>query len=91
MVVNACVQYPEEMYIGVGVIYSDGQHFQIFCQFEPTKMVTSRPLVNWILTTLHRIHGWMVVNACEQYQEEMFIGVGDIYPDGQHFQNILSI
>ena len=43
MVVNACVQYPEEMFIDVGDINPDGQHFQIFCQFEQTKMVISWP------------------------------------------------
>ena len=35
---------------------------------------------------LHRIHGKIVVNACVEYQVEMFNGVGDIHPDGQHFQ-----
>ena len=59
IVVNACVnyqkqifigvgdinpvQYPEEMFIGVGDINPDGQHFQIFCPFEQTKMAISRP------------------------------------------------
>ena len=37
MVVNACVQYREEMFIGVGDINPDGQNFQIFFQFEQTK------------------------------------------------------
>ena len=86
MVVNACVQYSEEMYIGVGDINLGGQHFQIFCQFEQTKNGDKPAILNWILTTLHRIHGRMVVNACVQYREEIFIGVGDINPDGQHFQ-----
>ena len=43
MVVNACVEYREEMLISVGDIHPDGQHFQIFCQFEQTKMVISQP------------------------------------------------
>ena len=46
MVVNARVQYREEMFIGVGDINPDGQHFQIFCQFqEQTKMAISRPFL----------------------------------------------
>ena len=36
-VVNACVEYREEMFIGVGDIHPDGQNFQIFCQFEQQK------------------------------------------------------
>ena len=28
----------------------------------------------------------IVVNACVNYQIQIFIGVGDIHPDGQHFQ-----
>ena len=44
IVVNACVEYQEEIVIGVGDTHPDGQHFQIFCQFEQTKMVISRPL-----------------------------------------------
>ena len=43
MVVNACVQYRAEMSIDVGDINQDGQHFQIFGQFEQTKMAISRP------------------------------------------------
>ena len=42
--------------------------------------------MNLIRTKLHRIHWRIVVNACEENGEEMFIGVGDIHPDGQHFQ-----
>ena len=42
MEVNACVEYQEEMYIDVGDIHPDGQHFQIFYQFEQTKMTISR-------------------------------------------------
>ena len=32
---------------------------------------------------LHRIHGKIVVNACVKNKEKIFIGDGDIYPDGQ--------
>ena len=46
IVVNACVEYRGEMFIGVGDIHPDGQNFQIFCQFEPTKIAISRPF--WI-------------------------------------------
>ena len=40
-------------------------------------------ILNWILTTLHRIHGRIVINACVKYRKKIFIGVGDIHPDGQ--------
>ena len=43
IVVNACAENREEMLIGVGDIYPDGQHFQIFCRFEQTKMAISQP------------------------------------------------
>ena len=56
-------------------IFPDGQNFQIFCQFEQTKMAISRPF--------HRI---IVFKACVEYQEEICIGVGDIHLDGQIFQ-----
>ena len=42
IVVKACVEYREERFIGVGDIHPDRQHFQIFCQFEQTKMAISR-------------------------------------------------
>ena len=28
----------------------------------------------------------IVVNACVNYRKQIFIGVGDIHPEGQHFQ-----
>ena len=34
----------EKIFICVGEIHPDGQNFQIFCQFEETKMAISRPL-----------------------------------------------
>ena len=40
-------------------------------------------ILNLILTTLHRIHGRIVVNACVKYQKQILIGVGDMHPDGQ--------
>ena len=43
IVVNACVNYRKKIFIGVGDIHPDGQHFQIFCQFEQTKMAISGP------------------------------------------------
>ena len=45
-------------------------------------------IFNLIRTNLHWIHWRMVVNACVEYRKEMFIGVGDICPDRQHFQKI---
>ena len=35
---------------------------------------------------LHRIHGRIVVNACVKYGKPLFVGVGDIQPDGQIYQ-----
>ena len=32
------------MFISVGDIHPDGQNFQIFCQFEQTKIGISQPL-----------------------------------------------
>ena len=43
MVVNACAEGREEIFIGVRDIHPDGQHFQIFCQFDQTKMAISGP------------------------------------------------
>ena len=40
-------------------------------------------IFNRILTTLHRIHGRIVKNACVKYRKKIFIGVGDIHPDGR--------
>ena len=41
--VNACVKYRKPIFIGVGDIYQNRQHFQIFGQFEKTKMSISQP------------------------------------------------
>ena len=41
--VNACVKYQKPIFIGVGDIHPDGQNFQMFCQFEQTKMVRRQP------------------------------------------------
>ena len=41
--INACVNYRKQIFIGAGDIHPDGHHFQIFCQFEQTKMAISRP------------------------------------------------
>ena len=35
--VNACVEYREEMFIGIADIHPDRQHFKIFCQFDKQK------------------------------------------------------
>ena len=40
-------------------------------------------ILNLILTTLSRIHGRIVINACVKYRKKIFIGVGDIHLDGQ--------
>ena len=45
---------------------------------------------NMIRTKLHRIYRRIVVNACVEYREEMFIGVGDIQTDNifKYFLNL---
>ena len=43
-------------------------------------------ILNLIQTILHMIHGRIVVNACVKYRKKIFIGVGDMHPDGQNFQ-----
>ena len=75
----------KKLLIGVGDIHPDGQNFKYFVDLSKQKCVKA-PIFNLIQTKLHRIHGRMVVNACVEYREEMFIGVGDIHLDGQHFQ-----
>ena len=45
IVVNACVEYQKEMFIGTGDFHQDRQHFQIFCQYEQTNMAISRPFL----------------------------------------------
>ena len=34
IVVNACVNYQKQIFIGVGDINPDQQHFEFFCQFK---------------------------------------------------------
>ena len=84
IVVHACVEYMEEIVIGVRDIHPDQQNYQIFCQFKKTKMAINRPFWIW---SRRNFTGFMV-NACVEYQEEILIGVGDIHLDGQHFSNI---
>ena len=43
IVVNAYVKYRKPIFIDFGDIYPEGQNFQIFCQFEQTKMMRSQP------------------------------------------------
>ena len=43
-------------------------------------------ILNLILMTLHKIHGRIVGNACAKYRKNIFIGVGDMHPDGLNFQ-----
>ena len=35
----------KKILIGVGDIHPDGQNFQIFCQFEQTKIAISQPFL----------------------------------------------
>ena len=44
-VVNACVNYQKQIFIGVRDIHPDGQHFQIFCQFEQTQIAINWPFL----------------------------------------------
>ena len=83
MVINACVEYRKEIFIGVRDIHPDGQNFQIFCQFEQTKMVISRPFWIWSWRNFTGFIGRIVIKACVKYRKKIFIGVGDIHPDGQ--------
>ena len=87
IVVNACVENREEMFINVGDIHPDGQHFQIFCQFKPTKQqlvghfefdpdVTSQDSWEDCGPCMHCVKCW----------KQIFIDVGDMHPDGQNFQ-----
>ena len=48
-------------------------------------------IINLIRTKLHRIHRRIVVNACLENREEMFIGVGDIQIFGQFEQTKMAI
>ena len=59
--------------------------FKYFVNLNRQNNVKSA-IMNLIQTKLHRIHGRIVVNSCVENREELFISVGDIHPDGQHFQ-----
>ena len=67
--------------------YSSGRtQFSNILSISANKNVNKSAILKFIWTKLYRIHKMIVVNACVEDQEEMFIGVGDIHPDGQHFQ-----
>ena len=91
IVVNACVKYWKPIFIGVGRYSSGRTKFLNILSIWANKNGEKSTILNLILKKLHRIHGRMVVNACVEFLEEMFIGVGDIYPDGKHFKIFLSI
>ena len=57
----------------------DGQNLKYFVNLSKQKMA----IFNLIRTKLYRIHGRIVINACVKYRKKIFIGVGDIHPDGQ--------
>ena len=84
MVVNTCIEYREEMFIGVGDIHPDGQLSHIL-SISANKNGDKSAIFNLILTALHRIHGRIVINACVKYRKKIFIGFGDIHLDGQIF------
>ena len=42
IVINAYEKYWKKIFIGVEDMHPDGQNFQIFCQFEQTKLAISR-------------------------------------------------
>ena len=86
IVVNACIEYWEEMFIGVGRYSSGRTTFSNILSIWANKNGDESAFMNFIWTKLHRIHGRIVVNACVENREEMFIGVGDIHPDGPNFQ-----
>ena len=73
----------KKIFIGVGDIHPDGQNFPNMFSIWANKNDDKSAIMNLMRTKLHRIHGRIVVNACVEYLEEMYIGVGDIHPDGQ--------
>ena len=81
IVVNACVENQEDMFICVGGIHPDGQVFKIFCEFEQT-------IMNLILTKIHRIHR-IEINACVKYGKKLVLGI--LVFCRTKFSNILSI
>ena len=85
MVVNACVEYREEMFIIVGDIHPDRHIFKYFLNLSKQNSNKSA-ILNLIMTKLHRIYGRIVINVCVKYRNKIFISVGDIHQDRQHFQ-----
>ena len=73
------------MLIGVGYIIQTDKNFKYFVNLSKQNGDLSA-IMDLIRTELHRIQGKIVVNACVEIREEMFIGVGDIHPEGIHFQ-----
>ena len=54
--------------------------------FGEAIMVNTCWLAEIEVSNLHMIHGKIEVNACAKCRKKIFIGVGDMHPDGQKFQ-----
>ena len=67
--------------------YSSGRtQFSNILSISANKNGDKSAILNLILTKLHKMHGRIVVNACVKYRKPIFIGVGDIYPEGQIYE-----
>ena len=80
IVVNAWVKYRKPIFIGVRDIQPEGQNILSISAKKNGEKLT---ILNLVLTKLHRIHGRIVINVCLKYRKKIFIGIGDIHPDGQ--------
>ena len=87
IVVNACVYYQKQIFIGVGDIYLDRNFFKYFVNLSKQNSNKSA-ILNFILTKLYRIHKRIVLKACVEYQEEICIDVGVIHLASQIVQII---
>ena len=79
---NACAKYRKKIFIGVGDMHLNRQHFQILCYLCKQNGDKSA-ISNLILKTLHKIHGRKSLMLVQIIREKIFIGVGDMHPDGQ--------
>ena len=86
ILINACVKYQKQIFIGVRDIHADGQNFSNILSIGANKNGEKSTILNLILNFFYSIHGANVVNACVKYRKQICIGVGYIHPDGQNFQ-----
>ena len=86
IVVNACVNYQKQIFIGVGRYKSGRTTFSKNLSIKANTNSDKSAILNLILTSLHRIHWRIVINSCVKYRKKIFIGVGDMHPDGQNWR-----